>query len=244
MKLRSDDDRLNFLADVGRLDLYESEDELTDDLFEAFIQRRRPLVRRLVNFRRGQLSKENWRHNRFSILKGIRKWHTSVRGKRFHRALGRFNATRIFRDKLPKLGTHWESLDPLQDQALKAISSIRTHLYIDMGYYQSVEEEADLFQLLEYAIPLLNDIEVKLFNDSDAELSEDEEEILLRLLDQREFCKSIAEVLEVDQEKIIDCYQAVTANLLKQKDVSKDDTYFLTKVVEQLIPSALRLVEK
>jgi hypothetical protein len=245
MKLRIEDDRLSFLADVGRIDLFESTEPLDDELFEIFIKRRRPLVRRLVGFRQKQLTQSSWRKNRWKFLTGIHKWHRSVQGKRFHRALGRFLATRIIRPKLlTTLGTHfekqkkerYESLDILQDQALKAISSIRTHLYIDLGYYQSLEEEADLFQLLEHAIPLLNAVELKLFENSEAELTEDEHELLLRLLDEREFFKSVADTLEVDCDNVISTYNAVCSNTIKE-GMTKDNTYFMTKIVEGLMSS-------
>ena len=182
MKLRTQDDRLHFLLDVNRIDLMESlstEEDIPKEIFEIFIKRRRGLMKNLVNFRQKQITKREWRTGRWKFLRGIHKFHSSVRGKRMHRALGRFMATRILRPHLKPLHKRYESLDAVQFEALKALSSYRTHMYIEGDYWQPLEEEYDFFSLLEYAIPLLNDIEVKLYNDADAELNEDEFELFL-----------------------------------------------------------------
>jgi len=253
MKLQNQEDRLAFLIDAGRLDLLESDDEISDEIFELFIKRRRPLVRSLVNFRQAQVQKQQWRANRWKFLRGIRKWHKSVKAKRFHRAMGRYMATRIFRPKMSTLATYmkdrnkgrnrFESLDPLQDEALKAISSMRTHLYIDLGYYQSLEEEANLFQLLEYAIPLLNTIEIKLFADSESALEPDEEELLLRLVDENELCKSFSDILEIDSGKVSETYKAIQSKLIRGK-CGWDNTYFCTEVMKEFSEALISLMVK
>ena len=240
MKLRNPEDRKDFLVDVGRIDLLESldtEENIPQELFELFLKRRRGLVRGLVDFRRKQITKQEWRTGRWKFLRGIRKFHSSVRGKRLHRALGRFLATRIFRPKLKPLHQRYESLDAVQFEALKALSSYRTHLYIEGDYWQPLEEEADLFSLLEYAIPLLNEIEVKLYNDSDAELSEDEMELLLRLVDDKELCKSISETTNVDFDKVYEVFRASTTHLIKKQKMSAEDTFFKTRVMESVVRS-------
>lgn len=240
MKLQNQEERLAFLIDAGRVDLLETDEEIPEEIFELFIKRRRPLVRNLVNFRRKQIQKGQWRKQRWKYLRGIRKWHRSVKAKRFHRAMGRYLATRIFRPKMSTLANRYESLDPLQDQALKAISSMRTHLYIDLGYYQSIEEEADLFQLLEYAIPVLNEIEVKLFQNSETELTEDETELLLRMVDENELCKSFSDVLNLEVEKVTETYKAVIGKM--SRNFSRDDTLFYSTVMEEFTEALLPLI--
>ena len=157
-----------------------------------------------------------------------------------HRALGRFLATRILRPHLKPLNKRYESLDPVQFEALKALSSYRTHLYIEGDYWQPLEEEADLYALLEYAIPLLNQIEVSLYQDADTELDEEQMELLLRLIDDRELCKSIAEVTGIEPDKVVESHKAVVSNLIRQRGASQDDTFFLTSVIEHLIPSIVK----
>jgi hypothetical protein len=243
MKLRVPEDRVHFLLDLGRIDLLESVDDLPQELFELWIKRRRPMVRRLVNFRRSNLSKSSWRQSRWKHLLGIKKFHRSVRGKRFHRAMGRFLATRIFRDKLPKLQKRFESLDTLQIDFLKACSSIRTHLFIEGDYYQPLEEEADLFQLLEYAIPVLNSIELKVFQDSNENLDDDELELLYRLVDEQEMKKSISEVLDLPITTVSEKYQAILSRANKAKE-NRDDTYFMTRIMEKVVNSVSLEVSK
>ena len=242
MKLRNPEDKAAFLVNINRVDLINEEisDENLGELMELFIKRRRPLVRKLVNFRRRQIQKGQWRKQRWKYLRGIRKWHRSVKAKRFHRAMGRYLATRIFRPKMTTLANRYESLDPLQDEALKAISSIRTHMYIDLGYYQSIEEEADLFCLLEYAIPILNEVEIKLFQNSDTELTEDEMELLLRLVDENELCKSFSDVLRVDPEQVVENYRAIIGKMSRTS--SRDNTLFYSSFMEEFVDTLLPLV--
>lgn len=221
-----------------------TEEEIPKELFEIFIKRRRGLMKNLVNFRRKQITKREWRTGRWKFLRGLHKFHSSIRGKRMHRALGRFLATRILRPHLKPLNQRYESLEPVQFEALKALSSYRTHMYIEGDYWQPLEEQADFFSLLEYAIPILNDIEVKLYNDSDADLNEDELELLLRLVDDRELCKSLAEIAEVSPEKVIESHKAVMSNLIRQGGESVDSTLFLTSVIEHLVPTIVKMVPK
>ena len=245
MKLRTPDDRLHFLVDVNRLDLLETlstEEEIPKEIFEIFIKRRRGLMKNLVNFRRKQITKREWRTGRWKFLRGLHKFHSSIRGKRMHRALGRFLATRILRPHLKPLHKRYESLDSVQFEALKALSSYRTHMYIEGDYWQPLEEEADLYSLLEYAIPLLNEIEIKLYKNPDEELNEDELELLLRLVDDRELCKSMAELTHVDPEKIIETHKATVSNLIRQGGTSVDDTFFLTSVMERIANSIAKMV--
>ena len=85
MKLRDKDDRALFLADVSRLDLL-AEDESLDipsDLSELFIKHRKPLVKKMADFRKSQMISASWRGSRWRHLIGIKKWHRSVEGKRF-----------------------------------------------------------------------------------------------------------------------------------------------------------------
>jgi len=94
-------------------------------------------------------AKDNWRRNKYKIKKGMMKWHKSTAGKRFHKALGRFNALRekrIIDDfyinqtiKPVKI-----SYDMITD-GLLSLSSIETHLLLELQYY-----EPDFEALQEY----------------------------------------------------------------------------------------------
>jgi hypothetical protein len=248
MKLRNSDDRIFFLADLGRLDLMESlgdsTEEIPDELFEMWIKRRRPLITGLVDFRKSQVTKQQWRSSRWKFLRGIRRYQRSIAGKRMHRTLARFMATRIMRPHLNYLKHRYESLDPLQFDALKALSSYKTHLYIEGDYYKRLEEEAEYFSLLEYSIPLLNTLEFNLYKNSDADLSEDEQELLLRLVDDRELSKAFAEILEVvSMDHVFELYEGVQQRMLTDGS-SRDETYFFSHLLENFLPCLLELYEK
>lgn len=60
----------------------------------SFVKHRKMIVPMLKDFRKSQQTKHNWRTNKNSMLKGIKKWHSDPEGKKFHRQLGRFLATR------------------------------------------------------------------------------------------------------------------------------------------------------
>ena len=240
MKLREIKDRALFLADVARLDLLNEDDESLDippELSELFIKHRKPLIKKMVDFRKSQLSSSSWRASRWSHLIGIKKWHRSVEGKRFHRSLGRFLSTRIPREGtlgLQSAGDTFESLGS-QSETLKAISSVRTHLYINLDYYNSsIQEDADLLEFITYSVPILNEVEIKVFDDTNSTLTEDELELLLRLTDRKELCKAIAEVYKKDSDYVYNTYISTCNRRMKQgKKIT--DTYFMTESYRNLI---------
>lgn len=247
MRFRNSQDKFYFLADIGRLDLLETikeEEEVAPDLFEGFIKRRKPIVSGLVNFRKSQMSKQSWRSNRYTHMKGIHKFHGSIAGKRLHRGISRFLATRITRPHVDSLKATRESLDVLQCETLKSLSSLRTHLYIENDYYMPLEESAEFVALLEYAIPLLNSIEVKIYHDASADLNEDEYELLLRFCDTRELCRALSEALEpLSLETIHDTYKAIYARMMSENS-SDQESYFLTRLMENLLPCLLDVYER
>jgi len=92
--------------------------------------------------------KNQWRRNKTSIMKGVKKWHKSTSGKRFHRALGRFNALResasgsvSYYDNNLAPGENSVELTMTQvNDALLGLSSIETHLYLELQYYEADAE--------------------------------------------------------------------------------------------------------
>jgi len=211
-------DRSRFLVDLNRVDLLETKD-VPKELHELFLKKRRPLVNQVKDFRRSQRSKAAWRRNRYSMLKGIRTWSKSLRAKKFHRQLGRFLATRITKND--------EALLLEIPDTLKALSSLRTHIYIESAYYRSLEDDVDHFELLEYTIPLLNSLELKLLNEECDQISYDELEIAFRLVDTSEVQSALSSL--INEEHLSEKYE----NL----DVSEDLTYGITvkycKILEQ-----------
>lgn len=152
MKFKSILDKQKFLLEIERLDLLEN---LTEDwvpskeLLELLLKKRKDLVGKLKNFRKKQAGKENWRKNRYKLMKGIKAFHKSTKGKRFHRSLGTFLATRDFTNQSLVRRT----------ESLKAISSLKTHLFIEGEYYKSLIDEVDFQETLETILPVINDVE-------------------------------------------------------------------------------------
>ncbi len=248
MRLRNPSDKAMFLADTGRLDLLSSLDiteDISTELYEDFIKRRKPLTAGLVNFRKSQQTKQGWRSSRYKHLRGIHKFHRSIEGKRFHRGLSRFLATHITRTHgSTSKSLRGESLDALQCETLKGLSSLRTHLYIENDYYMPLQENIEFVSFLEYSIPLLNNIELKIFHDATAELTEDETELLLRLCDEKELCKSFAELFEeITPDKVFDTYKAIQGRMLSEGS-SLDETSFYSRLVENFLPCLFDLYKK
>lgn len=247
MKLREPSDKIYFLADIGRVDLLENlkdDEEIPEEMFEAFLKKRKPLITGLVDFRKAQTTKQQWRSSRWKFLRGIKKFHRSLAGKRLHRSLSRFLATRIFRPHLGYLKDRYESLDPLKFDALKALSSCRTHMYIENDYYSPLSEAVDYSFFMEYAIPLLNTIEWSIYQNPDSDLSEDEQELLLRLTDERELCKATADIFEIlTPDKVFETYKGVQQRMFADGS-SADETYFVSRLIESFIFSTLTLFEK
>ena len=193
MKLRSNDDRYSLCTEINRLDLIDSE-SIPDDVFEIFIKQRRQRVNRLKNFRKSQNTKSAWRKSRYTFLKGIKRFHRSIKGKRLHRSMGRFLALRNFPNKRPAR----ESLERVKDLVLKASSSIRTHMYIEEGYYMSLDSQVEMELLAEYILPILQGVEAKLYEDICYEMTDEEFECILRVTDYEELLKALTEVSGIE----------------------------------------------
>jgi hypothetical protein len=150
MKFRDHSDRILFLLELrGNLTHESIAAGITDsDINELFLKRGgREKTFDLKNFRRSQLSKHSWRSNKLGYLKGIGKFHRSLAGKKFHRDLTRFLLTRESYNKI---------------DLLKSLSSLKTHLYIDMDYYRSVDESIDFEIFVEETVDLINKLEADL----------------------------------------------------------------------------------
>jgi len=75
-------------------DIFRSEFLKSGVSLNEFLVNRGELELGLVDFERSQRQKQNWRKHRWKYLRGIRSFHSSTEGKRFHRNLGRYLTTR------------------------------------------------------------------------------------------------------------------------------------------------------
>jgi len=196
LKFKTDLDRTLFLAEIQRMDLISAE-VIPDELFEVFVKRRQLVRDKMKNFRKSQNTKMDWRRNRYKRLKGIRKWHSSTQGKRFHRNLSRFLITRIRRENFE----NFELADRFE--ILKGISSLKTHLYIEGEYFRSsLDEDVEFEELLSYSIPLLNSVEEKLLNSDLMNISNDEFELIFRLVDESELQSMLSDIINISTDEL------------------------------------------
>ena len=106
------------------------------DISKVRISARRKKVSRVKDLEKSKSASKAWRTKKTSLMRGIKKFHRSTKGKRFHRKLGRLLATRNVRAR---------------DEWLVATNSLLTHLCIQGSYSSSIEEEAQVSLLIEEA---------------------------------------------------------------------------------------------
>lgn len=233
MKFFSKLDLELFLSEVDRLDLIGTVNESfepSQDLLELFIKRRKPLVGAIKDFRRSQKTKEQWREHRWKFMKGMKRFHNSVKGKRFHRNMGRFLSTRYFHPRLTSIvkddqESSMQGSRMKEDlniyalaEILKAINSAKTHSFIELEYYFPLEEEVSYWEFLDEILPSLDRVEKKLWLGE--ELDHADLETLIRITEKHELSKCIAECCEVEYKKIEDLWNEFE---LKNQDRLDED---------------------
>ena len=188
MKFKSITDAKLFLVDCNEYSLVDTVTENYEpdsELLEAFIKRRRQLVDKVKDFRKSQTAKQNWRHYRKKYMDGIKAFHRSTDGKRFHRNLGRFLASRITDEDFKPSYTELV-------EYLKSLSSLPTHLLVDLAYYKTTEAQCTYEELLDESFPIIYRVLNKMYY-ADFFINESDMDMLLRLTDSKELCKSLKE---------------------------------------------------
>jgi hypothetical protein len=224
IKFLSDLDKQKFLCECSLENLSDLE-SVSEEVYSVFIKNRQTLVNHMKDFRKKQITKQSWVAHRWKYLIGIRKFHRSLAGKRFHRHLADYLATR-FVDKRPGRTNVFETL--------KSISSIKTHFYIYGEYYKSLEDDIDYLNLLEYSIPLLTNLELSIYNpdsyyiSDDRYISEDDDstELLLRIVDQNELASALSTVINKDKSEIL-------SRIVEESNTKFDDTYLYLNIINE-----------
>jgi hypothetical protein len=160
MKFKTEKDRLKFeLLD------------LNEDIIRKKVGKFKNSLK--VDRDKSRNAKNSWRRNKRELTKGIQKWHKSTKGKRFHKALGRFNALREFKESyLMHYYYKWNDSEKIKEfnltqdtfknktvdisyneviEALFSLNSIESHLILELRYY-----EPDFESLYEF-IELVDD---------------------------------------------------------------------------------------
>lgn len=177
MKLNSLNEIQMFLIECGREDLISETDidyKPSKEMVELFIKRRKNVISHLKDFRKKQMGKAQWRQNRYEMMKGIKTFHKSTKGKKFHRALGRFLATRIPYTRksmlsIRRMGEVFYGDSEGANEVFKALSSYKTHACLQKENFMSTNEAADYDIFLEHALKSISNIERELLS-SDPEI--------------------------------------------------------------------------
>lgn len=182
-----------FLIEINQTHLIGEVDEQfcpTDEMVGDFIKRRSGLQKKLKDNKKSSGTKSQWRQNRYEMMKGIKSFHKSTKGKRFHRRLGKFLATRITRDK-EKNPSHDESVVE-KSEFLKALNSAKTHFFIELEYFHQIEEQIQIEEIIfEYAFSLFRSIETKII--SGTSLNENELTFLMDITETASVVRSLAD---------------------------------------------------
>ena len=223
MKFATDQDAKMFLLEIEKFDDLDSATKNLkpdDEMIELFISKRKTLIPGLKDFRRRQNTRQQWRHERYKMLRGIKRFHKSTSGKKFHRALGRYLATR---EGLQEESSKVFYLTEIAD-ILKALSSLKTHAFIELEFYHPLSEELEYRLLFEELIPIIDATEKKLLQ-GDFTIESSDEETLLRIVDFDQVVNQLAESAGIDAKTVYELQEEI----LKSKDISdlneENDTY-------------------
>ena len=220
MKFESKEYAQLFCIEIGRNDLINKVDRdfsPDDEMMEVFIKKRKAIIPGLKDFKKSQDTKGQWNKNRYNIMKGIKKFHKSTKGKRFHRNLGRFLVSRIFRDKFGSKNKKQEDMNDVLE-ALKSITSLKTHSIIEIQYYHTLHEEIEYAELFSEIIEVTTRAEGKLLKLKN-DLSEKDLDLLLRCINEDTLLNIIAEISLKSADELKEEFD----KLLESKDKSYVD---------------------
>jgi hypothetical protein len=227
MKFATLEDKKLFLIEIEKVSLIEKVDEAwepTPDLLEMYVKKRNDLIPKYRDFRRSQSAKEAWRHNRYNFMKGIKRFHKSTKGKRMHRAIGDFLATR-------ESYVQYSPFHPGIFEALKAINSLKTHAYIELEHFMPMEDYIEFTELVENIIPMIGRADDTLIKASIG-LNKDDVELLYRLTEEKELILAYSRKLNKPVEDVQNSWNQIKEKLLQTK--VEEYEYLYTELVEKL----------
>jgi len=232
MKFNTTLDAQTFLTEVREFSKIKDADEKyepTNEEVQSFLKARTPLVKKLKNNRKSSAQKANWRQNRYKMMKGIKAFHKSVKGKRFHRKLGTFLATRLFRAKTSESGF---SMLLSKQGYLKGLNSAKQHLLVELEYFHQLQEQVELEEFItDYAYPYFRSIEEKVIIDED--LTDDELVFLFDLVEANALITSFSDKTGLTFAQIEKMWNAIR-NDLNKEGITDDDEKFYPFLVTRL----------
>jgi hypothetical protein len=225
MKFLSVADKSSFLVEIGRLDLLGNINEEyvpDEELLELFFSKENSLFTSLKNHKKSKSMESVWRHHRYKYMRGIKAFHKSTEGKRFHRELGRFIATHNF-EKGFLSSIKNESYHTIYAY-LKPFSSIKTQFIISQEYYRPIVESVDLHLTFIDAIVL-----EKRMSDHfllGKKLDNDDYDFVLRLVETNAQINAFAEKTGKSKEEIEKMWKAVKQSLIDSGDKEEDPGFY------------------
>jgi hypothetical protein len=230
MKFLNELDVNTFLAEIREFDKIGTVDENykpTNEEVKKFIKARTGLVRKLKDNKRSSDQKKNWRGNRYKMMKGIKAFHKSTEGKRFHKRLGRFLATRLFRTKRVSEGAYQDLL--IKQTYLKGLNTAKNHLFVELEYFHLLEEQVDLeLFITDHAIPMYMGIEMKMLKDE--KLNEDEITFLFDIVNEKVVISSISSRIGKEFAEIEKLWNSIKTNLDKDGISNLHEDFYLTAI--------------
>lgn len=159
-------------------------------------------------------TKEEWRKNRHKMMRGIKSFHRSTEGKRFHKRLGRFLASRITRKDEHEITEY-----------LKGLSGAKSSLITETEFYHTMTEQEQVEDLaLSYGIPLLNSIESKIIRNE--ELSETELDFLVNITEGVALIKSLSDKSGVPEGTIEKYWNEIKSALVRDGKKEDDERFY------------------
>ena len=193
--------------------LFEAELKVSNLSCDEFMKKRKITVGYLADFQKSQQQKHNWRANRWKYLKGINRFHRSTKGKRFHRELGRFLATR----DLSKL-SYAEALE-----LVMPLTSALTHCYTEFGYYIPLSEHVEYLIFSEYLYDQISKMLIALKKVSKENF---DEELLIRLTETNSLIKSFADKSGKSEQEVELLWDKAKELVKKEYNKSEDEDEF------------------
>ena len=252
IRFESAADRAHFCVEMGLYDLLEQpEAPIPEEVVASFYEQREQTVTLLKDFRQRQQTKQDWRKSRYKHMRGIKKFHRSIQGKKLHRTVGRQVANRIQRGRSTTAGQAVR--DKQKDARIigraealawcKALSSLRTHAFIlAENYTPNINEMADVEQFVDYVIPTLSALEQRTLWDPQP-WTRDMWEVLLRVVHWHEVRRHLVSAYPtVDWDQVWDVQDMTYRDRCQRlAEDPTPDTYAATTLFQERIQAALEL---
>lgn len=213
-----------FLSEIGRHDIVGTVDENfhpDPDMMEAYFKKKRDHESMFPDFRKAQNAKRQWKNTRGSMLSGIHSYHKSTDGKRNHRSLSRFLTMKDMDQKGSNRITE-------RVEVLKALSSVRTRLFIEAGYFHPMQEQLVFERFLEHALEMLTSIETKIMDCTT--LSEDDMSFLFDITGSSALIKTLSEMAKSEEGVIEQMWSNKKSELMEGGLKEDHDSFYPTLV--------------